>query len=294
MLTARRVAVGVVVMVFTGAAMAAMPGAAVAGDETDYFAEAPCAHGECAPKAKSVRKTQPKQPTGARRAPGSADVGRSSSRDYTRQPKGGAPAGTPTVESSGCEYSPGGLCVLPQFDAGDADPDAEAEAKPGGEEDAVPIEVVVQQAVSKLKLTHPEIRTSPDESFVQIVHVPTWMWVEHKQWKPIKASASVEGLTVTATARPRRTVWSMGDGARVECAGSGTAYSEAYAPKSPSPDCGHVYERASVPGPAFVLSVRVVWDVTWHGGGQGGTVPGLVMDAHREVVVDEVQGVVTS
>ncbi|MFF4690476.1 hypothetical protein [Streptomyces sp. NPDC001307] len=159
----------------------------------------------------------------------------------------------------------------------------------------VPVEVVVQQAVRRLKLPKPVIHTSPNEDFAQVVHVPTWMWVKRSTWGPVSASVAVEGVTVTATARPRKAVWSMGEGGQVVCQGPGTPYSDAYSPKASSPDCGYTYQRASLsaPGRKYTVSVQVTWDVDWHGGGQTGVVPGLVMTAERQLVVDEVQTVVT-
>jgi hypothetical protein len=86
----------------------------------------------------------------------------------------------------------------------------------------------------------------------------------------------------------------MGEGSTVVCRGPGTPYAEAFSPKASSPDCGYTYRRASVsaPGKAYTVSVRVTWDVEWRGGGQTGVVPGLVMTADRQLVVDEVQAVV--
>ncbi|MEV0112543.1 hypothetical protein AB0H77_04685 [Streptomyces sp. NPDC050844] len=177
---------------------------------------------------------------------------------------------------------------MPRFDGEEPKP-----PKPGDDEQ-VPIEVVVQQAVEKLKLPKPVIRTSPDEDFVQVVRVPTWMWMQRATWEPVSESAEVDGLTVTATARPRQAVWSMGEGGSVVCKGAGTPYSKAYAPDSESPDCGYTYRTASLgePDKKFTVSVRVTWDVEWHGGGQAGVVPGMVMAAQRQLVVDEVQAVV--
>ncbi|MBD0741657.1 hypothetical protein BG418_09180 [Streptomyces sp. CBMA152] len=155
--------------------------------------------------------------------------------------------------------------------------------------------MVVERAVKQLVLPRPVIRTSPDADFVQVVHVPTWMWVDRSTWDPVTASAEVEGLKVTATARPQKAVWSMGEGGSAVCRGSGTPYSAAYDAKAASPDCGYTYQHASIgmPGRAFTVSVRVTWDVEWHGGGQAGVVPGLVMAASRQLTVDEVQAVIT-
>ncbi|MFF4602597.1 hypothetical protein ACFY12_07560 [Streptomyces sp. NPDC001339] len=159
----------------------------------------------------------------------------------------------------------------------------------------VPVRAVVQRAVEQLKLPKPVIRTSPPEDLAQVVHVPTWMWVERESWKPVSVSAAVDGVKVTATARPRKAVWLMGDGGSVVCRGPGTPYSDRYGPKTSSPDCGYTYQRASFGKPkgAFPVSVRVSWDVEWRGGGRAGVVPGLVMASERQLVVDEVQAVVT-
>ncbi|WP_272595973.1 hypothetical protein [Streptomyces noursei] len=177
-------------------------------------------------------------------------------------------------------------------------PRVDGEESKNPKEDAkerVPVRVVVQRAVSRLKLPKPVIHTSPHEDFVQVVNVPTWMWVERGTWGPVTTAAAVDGVEVTATARPRRAVWSMGDGGTVVCRGPGTPYSTRFGPKASSPDCGYTYQRASTsePGRAFPVSVQVFWDVEWKGGGRSGTVPGLAMSAQRQLVVDEVQAVVT-
>ncbi|MDG4856773.1 hypothetical protein P8605_01090 [Streptomyces sp. T-3] len=138
------------------------------------------------------------------------------------------------------------------------------------------------------------IHTSPDEDFVQVVHVPTWMWVDGDGWGPVSETASVPGVTVTATAYPRKAVWSMGEGGAVTCTGPGTPYSAKYGAKQSSPDCGYTYATSSVggKGSAFTVSVTVTWDVEWQGGGQSGQVPGLTVTAERPLVVDEVQAIV--
>ncbi|TMU98229.1 hypothetical protein [Streptomyces sp. DASNCL29] len=158
----------------------------------------------------------------------------------------------------------------------------------------VSVEAVARRAIEKLRLPEPLIRTSPDEDFVQVVGVPTWMWVERNTWGPVTEAAEVPGLKVVATARPSEAVWSMGEGGSVRCAGPGTEYSGKFRPEQSSPDCGYTYRRSSSgeSGDAFRVSVRVMWDVEWHGGGQAGRVPGLVIAAEKPVVVNEVQAVV--
>jgi hypothetical protein len=41
------------------------------------------------------------------------------------------------------------------------------------------------------------------------------------------------------------------------------------------------------------VTVRVEWDVTWQGAGKTGVVHGLATSAQRQLVVDEVQAVVS-
>ncbi|MER6146229.1 hypothetical protein ABT174_40600 [Streptomyces sparsogenes] len=177
--------------------------------------------------------------------------------------------------------------ILPRFDGGKP-----KKSKPKHKK--VPVEVVVRQAVEKLRLPQPVIRTSPNEDHAHVVGVPTWMWVQRSTWAPVTKTAEVPGLRVTATASPRKAVWSMGEGGAVTCTGPGTPYSEKFRPDEQSPDCGYTYRVSSLaePGRAFVVSVRVMWDVEWHGGGRVGRVPGLVIAAERPIEVDEVQAVV--
>lgn len=150
------------------------------------------------------------------------------------------------------------------------------------------------RAVEELELPSPVIRLSP--SAVQMVRVPTWLWLERAMWGPVKKSVEVPGMRVTATARPLRVVWSMGEGGQVVCDGPGTPYSPSFPPEAESPDCGYTYRRSSV-GEAngtFAVSAAVTWDVAWEGGGESGRVPGLVTEDEVAVTVDEIQALMVS
>ncbi|WP_245997260.1 hypothetical protein [Streptomyces armeniacus] len=173
-------------------------------------------------------------------------------------------------------------------------PKSNKTAQPGGKK--VPAEVVVQRAVTELRLPKPVPRTSPAEDFTQVVHVPTWMWVERDGWGPVSETAEVEGVRVTATAMPRKAVWQIGDGHSVVCRGPGTPWAEGFDAGASSPDCGHTYRRSSTAEPdgKFRAKVTVTWDVAWRGAGQAGTVPGMAMTAELRLAVDEVQAVVSA
>lgn len=247
------------------------------GDEgLNFGTGVKCRPGRCGvgarSKARASRPVRPGKPMSRRAA----------------LPSGRGPAGPPTAKSTGWDFDLGdGMGILPRFDAETPKPRKNSQApKPDPE-------ALAQQAVRELVLPEPAIRTSPDEDWVQVVHVPTWMWVEKGGWKEVTTTASVPGVTVTAVARPRQAVWSTGDGASVVCRGPGTPYSSRFRAEASSPDCGHIYQRASPPGGAYRVSVRVVWDVEWRGGGRSGVVPGLTTRASQRLVVDEVQAVVT-
>ncbi|RKN11641.1 hypothetical protein D7319_06480 [Streptomyces radicis] len=153
---------------------------------------------------------------------------------------------------------------------------------------------VARLAVEELRLPSPVVRLSPSVDAVQVVRVPTWLWVEGGVWRPVSETAEVPGVSVTATARPVRVVWSLGDGGEVVCGGPGTPWDGSFPADAASPDCGYTYVRSSVgePGGTFTVSAAVVWDVTWEGDGQSGRVPGLVTVDEVAVTVDEIQALV--
>lgn len=133
--------------------------------------------------------------------------------------------------------------------------------------------MLAAEAVSRLPIRGPEIGIAPAPDGSGLVGLPVWMWTEvtPQTWGPISATASVPGLSVTATARAERVVWDMGDGHAVTCTGPGTAYRESYG-GSPSPDCGYRYAASSRsrPGGRYTVTATTTWHITWTGGGQSG------------------------
>jgi hypothetical protein len=132
---------------------------------------------------------------------------------------------------------------------------------------------LAQQAMRRLTLTGPAVRTAPPAGAMGLVNAPVWMWtdVTPTTWGPTTATASVPGLTVTATAQAVRIVWDMGDGHTVTCTGPGTPYRRELG-SGRSPSCGYVYTRSSAdqPGARYSVTATTTWRVTWAGGGQQG------------------------
>jgi hypothetical protein len=133
---------------------------------------------------------------------------------------------------------------------------------------------VAQLARKRLRLPEPRIAANPTGD--QLVNLPTWLWLS-SGWGPVVATASVPGVSVTATATPISVSWSMGDGNTVMCTGAGTPFRPGTDPKASSPDCGHIYRTSSARqmGQAFPVSATVHWTVTWSGASQGGTFPNM-------------------
>ncbi|MDG4764468.1 hypothetical protein O7632_10180 [Solwaraspora sp. WMMD406] len=152
--------------------------------------------------------------------------------------------------------------------------------------------VLARQAWARLDLPSVVIRMNP--SGEQLVNLPVWLALEEGSWRSQSATASVPGVSVTATARPVGASWSMGDGTTVTCEGPGTPWASGADPAKASPDCGHVYRRSSAaaPGGAYTVMVTVTWEVTWAGAGQSGTVPALTTSGQVQARVQESQAVV--
>lgn len=152
---------------------------------------------------------------------------------------------------------------------------------------------LARRARTQLRLPAPEMATSPRGE--QLVNLPTWLWLARGDWRRVSATASVPGVSVTAVARPAKTVWSLGDGGSVTCRGPGTPYTHAVGANRPSPDCGHTYRTSSAGrlNRAYVVSATVHWTVTWEGAGQSGTFPDLTTTSNATVRVTESQALNT-
>jgi hypothetical protein len=122
------------------------------------------------------------------------------------------------------------------------------------------------EAIAKMRLAAPLIRTAPGRGEIGIVNMPVWLWVvtTEETWGPIERSASVPGLTVTATARVKAVNWSLGDGTTIRCDGPGTPYTKEMGARN-SPTCGHTYTRTSHEEPNCRYPVTAVaqWQITW-------------------------------
>jgi hypothetical protein len=154
-------------------------------------------------------------------------------------------------------------------------------------------EELARRARARLNLPAPVIRLNPSGD--QLANLPIWLSLDPASWQPQSATASVPGVSVTATARPIKAAWSMGDGGSLTCSGPGTAWRPGTDPASASPDCGYRYRRssASAPGARFTVTVTVTWEVTWAGAGRAGTIPGLLTTGTLPVRVQESQAVIT-
>lgn len=137
-----------------------------------------------------------------------------------------------------------------------------------------------------------------------IVKLGTWFWVSPLMWIPIRATAWVPTpagpVAVTTTATPKELIFDPGDGAlgsgEVSCRGPGLPWIDAFGDTMPS-SCMYTYRHSSStqPGGVFRATLSVEWEVTWTSSlGARGSLGTVTLDAHHNIVVREIQGLVSS
>jgi len=125
---------------------------------------------------------------------------------------------------------------------------------PGG---AVGVTEVAKFAVDSISFELPTPVLSPPGE--QVVGVETWLGVSSRLTYP---SVSAQAGNTWATVRPvlREAVWTLGDGATVNCATDIATTWDSAAPASQSTTCSHAFESVSGPSP-FPGRVDVSWTI---------------------------------
>lgn len=127
---------------------------------------------------------------------------------------------------------------------------------------------IAQMAYAKITLPKPTIGSAPctRANCKGAVGLPVWLWTDPANWTPQTASASLGGVSVNVSAKPRTVTWSMGDGGTVTCTKAGTKYSLARGFAS-SPDCGYRYLNTSLnqPGGRYTIQATATYNVVFSG-----------------------------
>jgi len=163
---------------------------------------------------------------------------------------------------------------------------------PGAAAPVVTPAQLAEQAYSRLKLPKPVVVVNPPAGpgRFQLVHLPTWWWVEN--WQPVSRRTAAGGVWASVTATPVSSRFDGGDGGpEAACLGGGVAWRRGL-PDSYSAACTYTYTRASA---SYSASVTVRWDIGWVGsGGTSGALPQMTTTTVQPLTVYERQALVTS
>lgn len=291
------------------AGIAALTATAVAATATaaladDFLGRATCDHGRgegCEVTAKSRGGSPSGAPSGSASQPpaGPGGLGEGSEEPVCRyeRAKHVGPLNWDPPKGKAKEAKKGGGWYWQFCRLGDGEEEARRVWLAPGEDGQPSVDpmVVARMARDRLRLPAPRIHTSPPVDEQQLVNLPTWAWLDSDTWEDRAASASLPGITVTATAEPSVARWRWGDGSTSVCDGPGVPFRKGTDPRRASPDCGHTYRHSSAgqPDGALEARVRVTWRVRWSGGGQSGVLPALTTTDTAAVRVAESHGLVT-
>lgn len=166
-----------------------------------------------------------------------------------------------------------------------------AGANPNGGAPVVDPAVVAQQAEASIRLPGPAVDLNPAGD--GWVNLPEWFWLDPAGWHPFAATASVAGVSATATASPQYVTWAPGDGGSLRCHGPGTPYDRSRPASSQSSDCTWTYrtDSAGQPNGVYTITATIHWAVTWAGAGAGGALPALTTTVTTTLPVGQIESV---
>lgn len=146
---------------------------------------------------------------------------------------------------------------------------------------------LARSLLDEMELTPIDIGITPKgPDAMALVGLPVWLWVDDPSsstWGPRTISAG----GVRMTAKARKVVWDLGDGAEVSC-GKGTEWRYGVG-EAPSPTCGHTYSEQG----RYTVEARSYWTADWSGYGQSGSFAFELARSQR-LDVGELQVIVTS
>jgi hypothetical protein len=174
------------------------------------------------------------------------------------------------------------ICYLPDMPPRDTEPQGASWRR----FEYVAPELLAQVAVDDVLAEIPTqtIETSPQTE--AMVAIPTWFWVEGVPTEGVTASASIPGVTVTATASPGGVEYDFGDGTTLACQGIGTPYAD-----GATSDCTHTYERAGT----YTVAATILWTGTYtvNGGPPQPIETAVARTATFDLAVNEAQAINT-
>ena len=131
---------------------------------------------------------------------------------------------------------------------------------------------LAQEALQQVPLPAPKIAMAPGGDIPLLVNLPTFLWIDRAQWRPVSASASAGGVTSTVTAVPQRVVWDMGQGDSLACNGPGEPYVPSLPDDAQPSDCIFTYRASSArtSDKTFKVTATVEWRVSWTASGAAG------------------------
>ncbi|QDP95125.1 hypothetical protein FOE78_03620 [Microlunatus elymi] len=162
-------------------------------------------------------------------------------------------------------YSPTSECVsaLPEAPSGQA-------AGGGGQvKPKLTAEQAYQQVKASLSFDAPAPGVGPDHSnnhlrsevtgkpLDSVVGYPLWFWAVGGDQKAKQVSKSLAGMKVALSLRPAGLTVDAGDGTRFTCSSMGTPWRRGMKPATPSPTCGHIYQKVGT----YRVSMTTRWSV---------------------------------
>jgi hypothetical protein len=172
-----------------------------------------------------------------------------------------------------------------------------------GSSEGITPSAVAQRAASSIVLPSPAIRTDP--AAASVVNLQTWFWIDSSVWQPRRATASLAGISATATATPVSVDFSTGDGSHLVCAGPGTPYDTSVPFSLQHTSCSHVYTRSSAGqsdpdgnpnDSAYAITATITWSVSWTANGfsGGGILPSLTTSTTTSLKVEQIESLQNS
>lgn len=136
------------------------------------------------------------------------------------------------------------------------------------------VEQAAYRVLLEMKLPGSAPKIGPDPSSnewnMAIVGHPLWLWTGDPAAK--SATLTRYGATFTLHATRTHVTFDMGDGTTVTCTEM-TPYGPTTEPGTPSPTCGHTYDRPSLPRGSYYVTATTHWSVNWAALGYTGTLP---------------------